>query len=84
MEARMKQSADKGKDKNKRSIVIPAQNPSSSATAEAKQPGKHAFDDFHTRINLLAYELYLQRGCRQGHAEEDWLDAEREILNQQF
>lgn len=39
------------------------------------------FDDGHARITARAYELYLERGCREGCAEEDWLDAEREILN---
>jgi hypothetical protein len=26
-----------------------------------------------------AYELYEQRGHREGHADQDWLQAEREI-----
>ncbi len=34
-------------------------------------------------IALRAYELYLQRGGVDGHAEEDWLQAEREILPKQ-
>lgn len=34
-------------------------------------------------IALRAYELYLQRGGVDGHAEEDWLQAEREILANQ-
>ena len=69
----MKEPAAKGKQKNKSSIVIAGQNPS-----------KPAFDDLHAHINLRAYELYLQRGCRDGHADEDWLDAEREILDRAF
>ncbi len=35
------------------------------------------------RIALRAYELYLQRSGVNGHAEEDWLQAEREILSNQ-
>lgn len=31
-------------------------------------------------ITERAYELYLERGRREGCAEQDWLDAEREIL----
>ncbi len=34
-------------------------------------------------IALRAYELYLQRNGADGHAEEDWLQAEREILSNQ-
>jgi hypothetical protein len=38
----------------------------------------------HALISSRAYELYVQRGCRDGHAQEDWLDAEREVLNREF
>ena len=34
------------------------------------------------RIALLAYSYWEQRGCAGGSPEEDWLRAEREILNQ--
>lgn len=37
-------------------------------------------DELQERIVKRAYELYLQRGCREGCALEDWVDAEREIL----
>jgi len=33
------------------------------------------------QIRDRAYELYLQRGCRDGHDMEDWLDAEFEMLS---
>jgi hypothetical protein len=32
------------------------------------------------QIRERAYELYLLRGSQDGHAEQDWLDAEYEIL----
>jgi len=31
------------------------------------------------RIRRRAYQLYEQRGCQNGHAEEDWLLAEQEV-----
>ncbi len=31
-------------------------------------------------IRLRAYELYAQRGMAEGHAVEDWLAAEAELL----
>lgn len=34
------------------------------------------------RIAERAYELYLQRGQVQGHAVDDWLEAERQVLTQ--
>jgi len=38
----------------------------------------------HARIAVRAYELYVERGRREGYAEQDWLDAEREILDRTF
>ena len=37
--------------------------------------------DQHYRIAARAYELYEARGRVDGYAEEDWLQAENEILN---
>ena len=37
-------------------------------------------DELRERIAERAYELYLERGCREGCDVEDWVDAEREIL----
>jgi hypothetical protein len=31
------------------------------------------------QIKQRAYELYLQRGRKEGHALEDWLAAEQEL-----
>ena len=33
----------------------------------------------HAEIGKRAYEIYLARGATPGHAEEDWLQAEREL-----
>lgn len=33
------------------------------------------------QIAARAYELYLQRGREDGHDVEDWLAAEKELLN---
>jgi Protein of unknown function (DUF2934) len=38
-------------------------------------------DDETYRIRLRAYELYEQRGKRDGHAVEDWLQAEAELAS---
>jgi DUF2934 family protein len=46
-------------------------------SARGPQP---SFDDLHARITVRAYELYVERGYRDGGALEDWLDAEREVL----
>ena len=37
-------------------------------------------NDAEGKIRLRAYELYEQRGMIDGHASEDWLQAEAEVL----
>jgi hypothetical protein len=37
-----------------------------------------SFDALEERIRVRAYELYEQRGKRDGHALDDWLQAEEE------
>jgi Protein of unknown function (DUF2934) len=78
----MKPSSGKKKDE-KSPVVIsaPDRSPSSKTTSARRKP---AFEDLHALISSRAYELYVQRGCRDGHAQEDWLDAEREVLNREF
>jgi hypothetical protein len=33
----------------------------------------------HRSIGELAYRLWQSRGCPEGTAEQDWLDAERQL-----
>ncbi len=35
----------------------------------------------HEDIARHAYEIYVEKGCRQGQSEQDWLQAERELKN---
>jgi Protein of unknown function (DUF2934) len=79
----MKPSSTKVKDEKKSRVVISDRDHSSSESTPGERK-KSAFDDLHARISCRAYELYLQRGCREGRAEEDWLEAEREILDREF
>ena len=44
-------------------------HPPSNPDADAQQQ----------EIRIRAYELYVEGGSQDGHAEEDWLNAEREI-----
>jgi Protein of unknown function (DUF2934) len=61
-------------------VSTPAQA-AASGRARARQPVSPR-DDFHILITKRAYELYAERGYREGYALNDWLDAEREILSQ--
>jgi hypothetical protein len=57
------------------------------ATTPISTLARHAqpsFDDLHAHLATRAYELYVQRGCREGCAVEDWLDAEREMVSREF
>jgi hypothetical protein len=36
----------------------------------------------HQQIAQRAYELYLQRGAVDGYAQQDWAQAEQELLGQ--
>jgi len=57
---------------------------------QPQQPAIHEFhvlplspcDDLPSLIAKRAYELYSERGYRDGSAVDDWLEAEREILSQ--
>ena len=51
---------------------------SSNKSARQLRP---SIEDLQGRITTRAYELYVQRGWREGCSLEDWLDAEREILS---
>ncbi len=38
-------------------------------------------EELRRRIEMRAYELYLERGSVDGFHEQDWLQAEDEIIN---
>ena len=37
----------------------------------------------HEDIARRAHEIYVEKGCRQGQNEPDWLQAEQELKNQE-
>jgi hypothetical protein len=36
----------------------------------------------HHEIELAAYQLYVERGGTEGNADEDWLQAERGLMEE--
>jgi len=54
----------------------PANRPSRAADS-IKLP-----DEVWDRIAVKAYELWHERGCREGRDLEDWLDAETIVLKE--
>lgn len=65
----MKQQFVKGK-RDEKAVSARKDNPQEGALSDERQE----------RIAKRAYELYLERGCREGCDVEDWVDAERDIL----
>lgn len=51
---------------------------SSLSTTKKSRPTKSA--PTHEEIALRAYEIYLERGGAPGDALEDWMRAERDLL----
>ena len=49
------------------------------STPDSDQPT--AEFELQEQIRQRAYELYQQRGEQDGFAEQDWLQAEAEIMN---
>lgn len=41
-------------------------------------------DGVQARIAVRAYEIYMERGFREGHELDDWLEAERDVLGGQM
>lgn len=63
---------------------VVAQLGTAASRSKAARHARPTFDDLHARIMTRAYELYVQRGRREGCAMEDWLDAERQIVSREF
>lgn len=36
--------------------------------------------ELEEQIRRRAYEIYLNRGAQDGHADDDWFQAEQEVL----
>ncbi len=64
------------------------------ASAKVSKPKKESFvtksiksfvdqGTYNQRVEMKAYELYLQRGGASGDALQDWLEAER-IVSSEF
>jgi hypothetical protein len=39
-----------------------------------------SFEELENRIRNRAYQLYEDRGCSDGHALDDWLNAKAQVL----
>ena len=39
-------------------------------------------EDFYSMIEKRAYELFLERGCSHGLHDQDWYQAEKEVMKE--
>ncbi len=56
-----------------KNVVVPKNSTDNLAAMSATAPSQH-------QIRERAYELYESRGRAFGQEEQDWIDAEQEIL----
>ena len=61
---------------------VNTQRESGSLSKGPSNPSMSPGEDLHSLIARQAYTHYSERGCRDGSALDDWLDAEREIIGQ--
>ncbi|MBI3184421.1 MAG: DUF2934 domain-containing protein [Myxococcales bacterium] len=63
----------------KRSKVVTVQPRVAISAAAVTAENARAEGPTHEEIARRAYELFLARGCRDGHQDDDWYQAEREL-----
>jgi hypothetical protein len=68
--------------KPKTSGGVVRRKPGSAKSGSSKTASRSTGPMFPTieQIRLRAYELYLSRGATHGDEVEDWLNAERELM----
>jgi hypothetical protein len=64
-----------------RKMPAPQQQPNGPPAQQPYAPPLSACEDLHILIAKRAYDLYSERGYRNGSALDNWLEAEREILS---
>lgn len=57
-------------------------NPKPTTSAAPEKKNGHATPEVEGTIRARAYQLYEQRGRQDGFAQDDWLQAEAEVLGQ--
>ena len=80
----MKLQKTQGTGERKPRTVMPNRAGATTPISKAAPHAQPSFDDLHAHLATQAYELYIQRGGREGCAVEDWLDAEWGIVSREF
>jgi hypothetical protein len=67
---------------NKQVLTMPEAT-STAPVRKASSSANSQSPDLDAQIRQRAYELYQERGCTPGHENQDWLQAEAEVLARQ-
>jgi hypothetical protein len=67
----------------KRVRTTPGGTKAKTTTTRGNGKNSHSNGAVEDAIRLRAYELYMERGFRDGYAQEDWLKAEAEVATHQ-
>jgi hypothetical protein len=59
---------------------MPAVSAAQSTSVVVNKAGDLSAENLQQQVRLRAYEIYVSRGKQEGHALDDWLQAETEIL----
>jgi hypothetical protein len=57
------------------------QMPDTTVSAGSNGNSRRSSAELQSEIRLRAYELFARRGYAHGMDEQDWLEAEREVLS---
>jgi hypothetical protein len=49
---------------------------------EPRRPAPHVTLPTHEEIAERARQIYLRNGCKEGESEQNWLQAERELISE--
>ena len=68
----MKAQAEKQGTEKKPHTQLAKQSAETAAPSKSARQARLSFDDLQARITARAYELYVERGYRDGCALQDW------------
>jgi hypothetical protein len=64
---------------NKQVLTMPEATSTPQPRKVSASPNSQTLD-LEVQVRQRAFELYQERGCTPGHENEDWLQAEREVM----
>lgn len=76
----MKTETTKQVTQQKRHVLFSREDHAPAAVTKPVMRDDQPSDHIHARIAARTYQLYLERGCREGGAEQDWLEAKQDVL----